>query len=505
MMAAPIESLLNEICESEDPIEELKSLRTAVLATPVSGLRQAVSGARLEIIFGLLNTNDKEQIEVCVEILSRVLQALEPIQLAQNYKTALQSGLNHPNDSVKVLTLTQMGRVAGHAEGVSQMLNSAEILCDVIECISVERIAVAKEAIAALSKLSNTKAGLDVLFHSDLLNKMKDVMLTSDIIRYRVYELIVEVSTVSPVSLDYCANSGLISQMLEELTGDDVLVRATAIEMVTNLAQSQHGRQYLAQQGIMDKISNMINAAESDPFSSLYLPGLVKFFGSLAIMDSPQQVCEKYPVFLEVVFSMAMNLDPTLTPVALDTLGVLGNTVEGKQVLQKTGEKFTSVLKRISKVAADGATELRVRCLEALAQLLTLPVEQQTDDLLLLTESWFNCLSSQPMLMIRNISTQPFPELHCSVLRIFTAVGCQPWAQQLMMDTPGFVEWVMDRSVGTGKEAKDCKFELVGVLLSSSSAQEIFGAHNYLKLKTYLNEGPYYINAVSSVITEGAD
>uniref|UniRef100_A0A672MKX7 26S proteasome non-ATPase regulatory subunit 5 n=1 Tax=Sinocyclocheilus grahami TaxID=75366 RepID=A0A672MKX7_SINGR len=466
-MAAPIESLLNEICESEDPIEELKSLRTAVLATPVSGLRQAVSGARLEIIFGLLNTNDKEQIEVCVEILSRVLQALEPIQLAQNYKTALQSGLNHPNDSVKVLTLTQ--------------------------------------AIAALSKLSNTKAGLDVLFHSDLLNKMKDVMLTSDIIRYRVYELIVEVSTVSPVSLGYCANSGLISQMLEELTGDDVLVRATAIEMVTNLAQSQHGRQYLAQQGIMDKISNMIIAAESDPFSSLYLPGLVKFFGSLAIMDSPQQVCEKYPVFLEVVFSMAMNLDPTLTPVALDTLGVLGNTVEGKQVLQKTGEKFTSVLKRISKVAADGATELRVRCLEALAQLLTLPVEQQTDDLLLLTESWFNCLSSQPMLMIRNISTQPFPELHCSALRIFTAVGRQPWAQQLMMDTPGFLEWVMDRSVGTGKEVKDCKFELVGALLSSSSAQEIFGAHNYLKLKTYLNEGPYYINAVSSVITEGAD
>lgn len=73
------------------------------------------------------------------------------------------------------------------------------------------------------------------------------------------------------------------------------------------------------------------------------------------------------------------------------------------------------------------------------------------------------------------------------------------------MDTPGFVEWVMDRSVGMGKDAKDCKFELVGALLCSSSAKEIFGAHNYLKLKTYLNEGPYYINAVHSVTTEGAD
>lgn len=49
--------------------------------------------------------------------------------------------------------------------------------------------------------------------------------------------------------------------------------RVTAVEMVTTLAHSQHGRQYLAQQGIMDKISNMIRGAETDPFSSLYLPG----------------------------------------------------------------------------------------------------------------------------------------------------------------------------------------------------------------------------------------
>lgn len=53
--------------------------------------------------------------------------------------------------------------------------------------------------------------------------------------------------------------------------------------------------------------------------------------------------------------------------------------------LSVTGEKFTSVLKRISKVVADGATELRVRCLEALAHLLTLPV------------SVFQCVFSQDL------------------------------------------------------------------------------------------------------------
>lgn len=53
--------------------------------------------------------------------------------------------------------------------------------------------------------------------------------------------------------------------------------------MVTTLAQSQHGRQYLAQQGIMDKISNMIRGAETDSFSSLYIPGEYNYIHSVQV------------------------------------------------------------------------------------------------------------------------------------------------------------------------------------------------------------------------------
>lgn len=50
------------------------------------------------------------------------------------------------------------------------------------------------QAISALSKLSNTKAGLDALFQSDLVKKLKEVMAISDIVRYRVYEVCVSCS-----------------------------------------------------------------------------------------------------------------------------------------------------------------------------------------------------------------------------------------------------------------------------------------------------------------------
>ncbi|XP_067106810.1 26S proteasome non-ATPase regulatory subunit 5 [Osmerus mordax] len=504
-MAASIGSLLAEISDLENPIEELEVLKTALLAIPLNALSDTVRGQRLDVIFSLLNTNDSVQIELCVDILGRVLQALSPVHLVQNCRDELKSGLTHSDDSVKILALTQIRRIVKHPEAVTEVLNNHDLLRGVIHCIEAEKISVGKEAIKALKPLSESKPGLDALFRSDLFKELKDVMATSDIVRYRIYELVVDLSSVSAISLGYCANSGFLSQLLGELTGDDVLVRATAIEMATSLAHSQHGRQYLAQQGIMDKISNMIIGADSDPFSSFYLPGLVKFFGNLAIMDSPQQVCESYPAFQNKVFEMALDPDPVMTGVALDTLGVLGSTVEGKQVLGKTGEKFKSVLLRMSQLASSGATELRVRCLEAISTLLTLQTEQQTEDLLLLTESWFRLLSDQPIDMIRNISTQPFPELHCGALRIFTAIAHQPWGQKMMLSSPGFMEYVVDRAAGPTKEAKDAKFELVGALVGSSTAATILGSQHYLRLKTYLREGPYYVTAISIVDTEGAE
>ncbi len=73
---------------------------------------------------------------------------------------------------------------------------------------------------------------------------------------------------------------------------------------------------------------------------------------------------------------------------------------------------------------------------------------------------------------------------------VFQAIAPQPWGQKLMISTPSFVEFILDRSTGQTKEAKDAKFELVGSLVGSPTAAEILGSQHYLRLKTYLTEGP---------------
>lgn len=52
----------------------------------------------------------REQVELCVDILERILMALSPVHLAQNYRAELQGGLTHPKEIVKTLALAQVGK-----------------------------------------------------------------------------------------------------------------------------------------------------------------------------------------------------------------------------------------------------------------------------------------------------------------------------------------------------------------------------------------------------------
>lgn len=74
-----------------------------------------------------------------------------------------------------------------------------------------------------------------------------------------------------------------------------------------------------------------------------------------------------------------------------------------------------------------------------------------------------------------------------------------------MFNSPGFVEYIMDRSVEHDKASKDAKYELVKALANSKTVAEIFGNPNYLRLRTYLSEGPYYVKPVSTTAVEGVE
>lgn len=58
-MAASVEQLLSSLSGVEEPIEELRSLKTATLALPLSTLAERLPALRLEVIFSLMASPDR--------------------------------------------------------------------------------------------------------------------------------------------------------------------------------------------------------------------------------------------------------------------------------------------------------------------------------------------------------------------------------------------------------------------------------------------------------------
>lgn len=68
----------------------------------------------------------------------------------------------------------------------------------------------------------------------------------------------------------------------------------------------------------------------------LMFPGLMKFFGGLAQFH-PKEVLNHFHNFVGLVFSSICHADQSIRGLAIDTVGFIGSTPEGKLALDKQG------------------------------------------------------------------------------------------------------------------------------------------------------------------------
>lgn len=146
--------------------------------------------------------------------------------------------------------------------------------------------------------------------------------------------------------------AGLLSQMLQDLDNNDLLLKMNIIELLSQLVITKHGYIFLETQGIIKKIFSHFE--NEDPlFSAICEPGkinsfafyykikmanlgIIKFFGNMAYWK-PTEMISKYPLALDKVFCNIQLDDLTLVGISLDTLGHIGEKNEGKYSLESTG------------------------------------------------------------------------------------------------------------------------------------------------------------------------
>lgn len=441
---------------------------------------------------------------LCKGILKKLLSLEKADAVITHYRDFVIEGLNHPQFEVREFCLGELERCSASINGLLALLDNVDILVYTARALSDENLTCVKLATNTLINTAKHDSGLEILFQHQIQSEFDELLTKKDVIRFRVYELMVLIQALSERAFKSSRNSGVLEKLTKELDGDDILLRLNCVELLTQLADSgKNGLTFVEESGIVTRLNNLLISAETDPLMSLMLPSIIRFFGYLA-QSRPVEVTQQYPIFLQTVFSFLTVPDSALKLIAIQTVGAVAHSEQGLRVVFDDKARNDEIMKILCNNISSSEADVKGRSLEALA-LIFHSADIPSEDLSVLTRSLFSAMATNPLQILVDVSKQPFQDVHCAVLKVFRSLAKYKWAQEGMTTCPGFLEYLLDRKTETDKAGKELKYELIAELVRSPFSKEVFDKPFHLRLREYEREGPFFVQAQAAVAFEGAD
>lgn len=499
-MKAVLANLLTTLSRNGTP-SNITELKTVLTTARSESVYLAAKDLDLTPLFGSLETQQGDDLENLIGILGKLLDAFPPRALVSAYKAQITRALSHPSSAVKGVVLRQLIRCSKDNSTLCEIAWDRHLLEPVVKLLGDEDPWTSKQSATILKEVTREKEALSALLHPPLTSVMDQVMARGDIYRFRVHEILVGIAKASPENLEQVADSGRLQGLLNEINGSDILVKLNALELLTELATTVHGLDYLEKVGLLSRLRDKVVAINVDPLASFLAPGLLKFFGSIGLTN-PQRLVANYPQVLGFIFDCVEDGDLSCQSVSIETIGVIGSTLHGKRALRQFGNKMKNYMKILRHTIQAGRDELRVRALAALANVLHM--EETAEDVLTLTEQWYGDMGDASTKMLLQICRQPFQDLRCGALTVVREMAHLPWGQATLSAHPGFLEYLLDRSTEPDREGKEAKYAIVAAFAESHQPPRGISLDEYECILGYYKEGPFYSEAVTAVAFEGA-
>ena len=74
--------------------------------------------------------------------------------------------------------------------------------------------------------------------------------------------------------METVSSTGFMDTLIKEVTGDDLLSRLAAIQVMITLTETKNGVAVLQKQKILDKLGHLMMEAQTDPMGDALVPGI---------------------------------------------------------------------------------------------------------------------------------------------------------------------------------------------------------------------------------------
>ncbi|XP_072940134.1 26S proteasome non-ATPase regulatory subunit 5-like [Epargyreus clarus] len=439
------------------------------------------------------------QTNLACEVLKICFEKFNTGEVIKNYTSHIMFLLRHNNSCVRKLGIHEVYKTVKDDISLLPVSEYIDVFVAVAQLVCDDDIGIANKAVLITSKLPQEA-------YPKVLEEMKFALQCNKSTRCNVYEVIINISAISFDLFQLCVNEGYIDHMVSELESDDVLFQMNILELLAQLAVTPHGINYFVRSGVLQKITDLLASLQDSPLRGLLTPGYMKFFGRIA-HNYPKEILDKYPVLTDSLFVAIETTDAALLPVALETLGFIGSTAEGKLCLAALGGKYIQTLEKLGQIEKNCSTEIKVRVLQAFTNLVGVDKDSKFSNknpdfqrINLMTREWFRCFSKAPgpMEKLFSLCKSPFPEIKTAATDLLDAVCQHTWGQELVAHVAGFVEYLMDRTAEDSKEVKEAKYNIIKRLSTSPA----FDANIIERLQTYVEQGPFFSETQLQVALE---
>lgn len=508
MIDNPREWFQSKVVELGDASKKkgaLLDMKSVILNSEKNVLQNIARNTTMIPIIECLNSSDDQEIELCGVIMYELLSQISPMELLEGYGDFLHQSLSHNNDEVKKigLKLFELTVTDNNIEYVLQKHDS--LLDDVSECLTSSDRGTAEGAIKIFTKLGKSPSGLNALYSDTILQKLKKFMAVNDVVKFRVFEIIVEVSKVSSESLKAAISSGILKNLIDEVFSTNFLNQANALEIIsTGLASSNHGLSYLLDnnliQCLIDKIMVTSEEAQSEDSSmSFLIPSVIKFLASLWA-DHPEELNSKYPEVMTLLIKYLDTQDQMLFEYIVCAVCRIGSNSNGRLVLYQSKELMTVFCNKLKQFFTYSLNNSAVTVINSLCELFKNIYGGLGNEI---TEEWFNNMGPEVLERIIHMAKLPFDELRFTALTFMNAIASQLWGIKKLVTYPGGIEYLLDKLSESNKDCKKLKYEIVKKIVQSQDVEQTIDAEILKNLKKYLTDGPLTVSPeVGTVIDD---
>ncbi|XP_059046049.1 26S proteasome non-ATPase regulatory subunit 5 [Achroia grisella] len=491
---------IEKLSQEEHRSKALNDIKNLFQLKPAAEAASTIRDVGIARIVHCLNVTDKSQVDLTCEVLKICFGKFQVGDVVKKYTGHIMYLLRHEKECVRRLAIDEISKCAILNPGLLPVPEYINVFIAVAQLVSDKDITVANKAVLISSSLPFEA-------YPKVLEEMKIALEYTVSSKCNAFEVVVNISCKSFELFKLCADLGYIEYMVSQLQSNDLLYQVNILELLSCLAVKPQGINYLVKNGALEQMAQLIGELQNSPLGNLVIPGYMKLFGCI-VHHYPKEILNKYPALLDLLFDSFDSSDQTLLLVALDTLGFIGATIEGKLSLVSLGSKYTQAVEKVAQLIRNSATEIKIRALHCFASLIAVdkdtnvpksgPIDHRVT---LMTREWFRCLSENPMKFLCDICKNPFSDIRLAAFNLLNAACQHQWGEELVARVGGFIEYLLDRSVDYTKAAKEAKYEVIKKLAHSMA----FDEDTLGRIQTYIQEGPFFSESTMDVAMEEGD